>query len=543
MTSLQTWQHFLARSLATRLEPSDFESYVQLLCTKHPLPASRISDLFLQPTEYNDASLDPRVVRYVQVLVHLGLVTVPSVLRAMWKCSSFRDQDGGGTSSRLVHNNSGGGNGEVEKLGKREEGKRWSNSYIAEETLFYRLTKYISSGAAPRDTQEAVELVLACVQWMRTVVSVQHAAVQQMLGLAQTHTAEMNAQNMALGTLIVAAVESGRVLHALGKGNVPKHVRKELKDTLASFVPLLLQSSPQSAARLEVFRTQTMLAIEPVDKKEKAAEKEIEDILEEGMALGVESMVVAEMPIMNSRAGLYVYLNSLVSSPNNADEYFLTSLQLVGRPLIDDHAIFAYLNNRYQVIPLSMSVGTLLTGKGDIQSTIIDLILAAFDILANATFRNERTKSITILRSFLCNKIPPLLATLSESLFPPLTSEYCITEALNHVDTNAFPTLSGMFDESSTNNMFSDSVRQDFCFACCLHGLIEESSIEGLLGDIPMQSLPAGGRYLKDDLVQQCLSDPARTERLIHELELMDGNVGAVSQAITEARTLESAQN
>lgn len=264
----------------------------------------------------------------MQVLVHLGLVTVPSVLRAMWKCSSFRDQDGGGARSGLVDNNSGNGNGigEMEKLGKREEtGKRWSNSYIAEETLFYRLTKYISSGAAPRDTQEAVELVLACVQWMRTVVSVQQAA-QEMLGLAQTHTAEMNAQNMALGTLIVAAVESGRVLHALGKGNVPKHVRKGLKDTLASFVPLLLQSSPQSAARLEVFRTQTMLAIEPVDKKEKAAAKEIEDILEEGMALGVESMVVAEMPTMNSRAGLYVYLNSLVSSSNITREYFLTSL-------------------------------------------------------------------------------------------------------------------------------------------------------------------------------------------------------------------------
>ncbi len=189
-----------------------------------------------------------------------------------------------------------------------------------------------------------------------------------------------------------------------------------------------------------------------------------------------------------------------------------------------------------------MSAGTLLTEKGDIQSTIIDLILAAFDILANATFRNERAQSITILRSFLINKIPPLLATLSASLFPPLTSEYCIREALNHVDTNAFPTLSGMFDESSTNDMFSDSVRQDFCFACCLHGLIAESSIETLLGDLPMQSLPAGGRYLKDDLVQQCLSDPAKTEGLIDELEHMDGNVGAVSQAITEASTIESVQ-
>jgi mediator of RNA polymerase II transcription subunit 5 len=91
-----------------------------------------------------------------------------------------------------------------------------------------------------------------------------------------------------------------------------------------------------------------------------------------------------------------------------------------------------------------------------------------------------------------------------------------------------------MFDESSANNMFSDSVRQDFCFACCLHGLIAEGSIEELLGDIPMQSLPAGGRYVKADLVQQCLSDPERAEGLITELEQMDGNVGAVSQAITE---------
>jgi mediator of RNA polymerase II transcription subunit 5 len=102
------------------------------------------------------------------------------------------------------------------------------------------------------------------------------------------------------------------------------------------------------------------------------------------------------------------------------------------------------------------------------------------------------------------------------------------------VDTNAFPTLSTLFDESSNNNMFSDSVRQDFCFACCLHGLLEESSIETLLGDVPMQSLPAGGRYVKEDLVQQCLSDPEKAEGLIDELEHMDGNVGAVSQAITE---------
>ena len=174
--------------------------------------------------------------------------------------------------------------------------------------------------------------------------------------------------------------------------------------------------------------------------------------------------------------------------------------------------------------------------QGDVQSTAIDLILASFDILANAISRSERSQTKTILRSFLINKVPLLFTTLSASFFPPLTSEYCITEALSHVDSNIFPTFSSMFDESSNNNMFSDSVRQDFCFSCCLHGLLEESSIETLLGDIPMQSLPAGGRYVKEDLVQQCLSDPEKVEGLIDELEHMDGNVGAVSQAITEVR-------
>lgn len=91
-----------------------------------------------------------------------------------------------------------------------------------------------------------------------------------------------------------------------------------------------------------------------------------------------------------------------------------------------------------------------------------------------------------------------------------------------------------MFDESSTGNIFADSVRQDFCFACCLHGLIPEESIEGLLGEIPMQALPAGGRYTKEDLVQQCLLDPERAERLLEELDHMDGNVGPVSQAVVE---------
>lgn len=138
------------------------------------------------------------------------------------------------------------------------------------------------------------------------------------------------------------------------------------------------------------------------------------------------------------------------------------------------------------------------------------------------------------MRSYLTNKLPILLATLATSMFPPVTSQFCITEALSHVDTNAFPTLSAMFEVTNSNSAFTDSVRQDFCFACCLHGLIPESAIEGLLGEITYQTLPAGGRYNKETLVQQCMNDPERVQSLVGELDNMDGNVGAVCQALTE---------
>lgn len=86
----------------------------------------------------------------------------------------------------------------------------------------------------------------------------------------------------------------------------------------------------------------------------------------------------------------------------------------------------------------------------------------------------------------------------------------------------------------------ADSVRQDFCFACCLHGLIPESSIESLLGEVPMQTLPEGGRSVKEDLVQQCLADPDTIEGLVDGLERMDGNVGATSQALAEVVTQQT---
>lgn len=160
--------------------------------------------------------------------------------------------------------------------------------------------------------------------------------------------------------------------------------------------------------------------------------------------------------------------------------------------------------------------------------------MASFDVLSNAMYRSAPGETIFGLRSFLVNKIPILLLYLSSSMFPPLTPEYCITQALSHVDPHAFPSFSQAFDIIGNNAILSD-VRQDFLFACALHQLIPERSIERLLGEVPLQTV--GSKMVKEHLIAQCNANFQKVEELVNGIETLDGNAGAVVGALTEVRT------
>jgi mediator of RNA polymerase II transcription subunit 5 len=71
---------------------------------------------------------------------------------------------------------------------------------------------------------------------------------------------------------------------------------------------MLLHSSAMIAERLEQFRIQTLLPLDPIDKKTQAANDEIDQMIDSSLALGI-----VDLPTVNSRAGLYVYFHSLVS--------------------------------------------------------------------------------------------------------------------------------------------------------------------------------------------------------------------------------------
>lgn len=193
------------------------------------------------------------------------------------------------------------------------------------------------------------------------------------------------------------------------------------------------------------------------------------------------------------------------------------------------------MNNRHSVSlpPGALKSFTKQILQGDVQSTAIDLILASFDVLANSVFRNEGHKDAHLLRSFLINKVPLLLYQLCPPEFSA-TAEDCIREALRQVDTSIFPTASLMFDESRHNSPYTESVREDFCAACVLHGLVEREHVERILGEISISYETSLKKYSKEMLVQDCLSDPEKIQGLVRELDKTDGNVGAVCQALVE---------
>jgi len=117
---------------------------------------------------------------------------------------------------------------------------------------------------------------------------------------------------------------------------------------LASFVPSIQLSASQIAARLGLFLNEKLAGFDSVDKKDEAENAEIDDILESTM--GLQSFAIPELVIENSRAGLYIYLNACVGTPRGSLLFCVAhGEQLVGRPLIDDAAVYNYLQNRYQV--------------------------------------------------------------------------------------------------------------------------------------------------------------------------------------------------
>lgn len=193
---MDEWNKFLAHSLGKRLDADKFEKYAQLLSHKHPLSFRNVADVLLRPNKHNDESLDPQIPQYVQKLLLVDLLDIPSVLRALFKYSSFRplaDPKPDGEASKDV--------------------LRWQNSYIQAEGLIYGLSKIMSGGLRPKTREEALGTIQALTEWTKMLVTT--SAAENMM--QEAPTTEVIALRIAVGTLIIAASENVIVTEVLGR--------------------------------------------------------------------------------------------------------------------------------------------------------------------------------------------------------------------------------------------------------------------------------------------------------------------------------------
>lgn len=160
----------------------------------------------------------------------------------------------------------------------------------------------------------------------------------------------------------------------------------------------------------------------------------------------------------------------------------------------------------------------------------IDTIIASFDVLSNAHGRGEAQPALNIYHSFLTDKLPPLLSQIARMSLEPIPVNLCMSQALDRIDQGVFP-LSG-YDPGRGSALVG--IREEFLFACALHRLIPEASIQNFLGERPMQALPAHGLYEKNQILAQLIGNPQKAEKLIPEMELREGNAGVIAIATVD---------
>ncbi|KAI5840823.1 mediator complex, subunit Med5 [Morchella snyderi] len=487
----QTFQKLFQKCLLKRSDVERFEKYTTQLLLKAPLQPPAICTEILSPQL--TAIVDPLHLQYVQRLVEKDIVSLADILLALLRTSPARS-----TASTSPDTTISGGNREV-----------------LETDLFLVLATVLGT-KKPKSSDSVWSVVQVLSDWMEAVMAV--SGTGMMLDDAGTGDnvegmpgsgSEGKARREALAELVIALgvnADAGRILGEGGR----KERRLMFQTSLSLFTQYIQAQNPSLAQRMESLFRQNQSPRQ--NRSGGRAGKNPAGNEIDGMMMGMgDGGDGAGGPVVWSRGGLFVWLNAL----------------LVGRPQVDDEAVIRYLYSRYRE-----DTSTLLT----------DFVTAVLDTISNATLRNEPASTLFLHRSFLTNKVPIILARLSPST---LTASFALSQALLRTDqstlTNLTPSSFDPYAHNTTTNpdmLFNGDLpvdlRQELLFACALHGVVGEEDIQGILGELPLGALPMTGRYELSDLVNSCTQDPSRVERLLEEIEAVEGNSGAVVRTVVE---------
>lgn len=317
-------------------------------------------------------------------------------------------------------------------------------------------------GAGPSDAKEARRHLASLQTWLTACTT------QDWTDVSDHHHKKYSPRDQ----LAILAV------NILDNHHVKQYLSNRLNDTaiqafaslVNAFTAFLANASPASMA---LPRLSALVKAPPLCK--------ITREMIRGMSAPELAALVTDLPVNTSRAGLYIYLNALLAHP----------------PLVDDKTIFARLVGRF---------------GANLQGLVVDLVVAAFDV--------HTVHDSLYVQSFIANKLPLVLLSLSSQLYPPDTIEPLIRMALGRLDANTFAQDSGR-DLRQTRN--------EFVTACFQHRMIPYAYAFEAMG-----AQPKAVFCQKDALVTACSGNTQQVEKLVRDLDRLDGNAGQVAAALVE---------
>ena len=459
----QEWKIILKKAFQGRLPGRDISRILLELSRKFPAQPKEIAHVLLHFRARRTGGDDPLLFSYARALLDMKLIQTSHLLLALLDTSVY-----------------------VKRPDFEQHDDRPSTGFpTCEERMFNLLTQIHMSGASSHSPPEIHGLVYTLTRWMHVVT--EYEMGKQLEGGA-LHAADAFAFGMyeALASLVFTILSS-ETFRDVAKQPWWKKRRGTVVSEMENFDSHVLQwMQSQLGGRLRALATMPPFIETDSDGRPVFTDQQI-------------LQTISDLPIVNSRAGLFVWLNA----------------SLCSRPLMDDLSMLAYLQNRY---------------PGDNQSLTSDLLISSFDVLTNALLQKETEQNLHVVKSFICNKLPLLLNIVSGFMAPAMTAEACIQMAFMTIPMDALPPISAGSNEVRAELKLT---RLNFLQACGLHGLVSENTISNISQEPPI-SLSRSNKYTKEALFAQCSANVARLEPLIDELAGMVGNAGAIAGCIVD---------
>lgn len=460
----QAWQLALQTAKKRRLRWTQLP--LKELATKHKATPDEIADIAVRLHQRGRLFVDPLVPRYIEQLIRNRCTGSSHILMAMLRHSRLSDP------ATVADYNTG------------DEG---SSIPPFEEQIFTLLRNILAGMKFSAGSWKVHGLVLALTHWLHVARKANEQDVGKRIDSGAVSGADSPAASTfdALGLLAIA-VFGHRSFRDVEKQPWWKNRRPIIVTEMEQYDLHVLQwTQSQYAGHLQTL----------------AKSRPFLETNENGLPIFTDEQVLAsisDIPVVNSRAGLFVWLNAC----------------LCARPLTDDATMRNYI---------------LVRTNDNAQTAAVDLLIASFDVLTNALLRHESQENVRFLRSFICNKVPLLLHSLL-GFNGPGAVENCIQMSFSVITMDPLTPL------STGANVVRDVLKKaklEFLFACTLHSLVPERAIAGLVNEQSV-TVPKMTKYTKDGLMAQTSNNTGRLDALIQELDSMNGNAGAISGCILD---------